>query len=122
MLFLLAGVGVLYMFDPAEPNIYPKCPFLSLTGCLCPGCGTLRALHQLLQGNLTAAVGYNVLTVVSLPFVAYSIGTWSMRELGLRAPRPIFVDHRLIWGLLGVVLLYWALRNLPIEPLTVLAP
>ena len=53
------GVAMLYTFDPRNPGTYPICPFLGLTGYHCPGCGTLRALHQLLHGNVIGAMGYN---------------------------------------------------------------
>ena len=52
-----AGVAVLYTFDPRNPGTYPICPFLGLTGFHCPGCGTLRALHQLLARQCRRRVG-----------------------------------------------------------------
>ena len=118
----LAGAGILYVFDPAQPDIFPTCPFLSLTGCYCPGCGTLRALHQLLNGNIVKALGYNVLTVAMLPFLAYSLGTAAGRRLGMRVPGVVLVDHRLIWALFAGIVLFWVARNVPMWPLTVLAP
>src|SRR2546421_13112009 len=64
-------VYALYHFDPAITEVFPICPFRYLTGYYCPGCGSLRALHQLLHGNLAAALGYNPLMVFTLPFVTY---------------------------------------------------
>lgn len=116
------GLALLYFFDPRNPGLFPACPFLGLTGCYCPGCGTLRALHVLLRGDVAGAVGYNVLTVLSLPFVAYSFATGAMRAFGLKAPHPVFVHPRWIWALLVGVVAFWLLRNMPITPLTVLAP
>ncbi len=117
-----AGIALLYVFDPRNAGVFPTCPFLSLTGCFCPGCGTLRALHALLRGDVGGAIGYNLLTVLALPFVAYSYATGAMRTFGLRAPRPVFVHPGLIWALLAAIVAYWALRNLPVAPLTALAP
>ena len=102
--------------------MFPTCPFLSLTGCYCPGCGTLRALYVLLHGDVIGALGYNVLAVLSLPFIAYSYGSGAMRAFGLRAPRPAFVHPYLIWALLLAIVAYWITRNLPFVPLNVLAP
>ena len=70
-----AGIAFLYAFDPRNPGLFPACPFLGLTGCFCPGCGTLRALHMLFRGDVASAIGYNVLTVLSVPFIAYSYST-----------------------------------------------
>ena len=117
-----AGIAFLYALDPRNPGIFPACPFLSLTGCFCPGCGTLRALHMLFRGDVASAIGYNVLTVLSLPFIAYSYSMGMMRAFRLKAPRPVFVHPRWIWALLVAVVAFWVLRNLPVEPLTMLAP
>ena len=117
-----AGIAFLFAFDPRNPGVFPACPFLSLTGCFCPGCGTLRALHMLLRGDVASALGYNILTVLSLPFIAYSYGTGAMRAFGLKAPRPVFVHSRWIWALLAAIVAFWVLRNVPISPLTILAP
>ena len=79
----LAGIAFLYLPSiPGIRGIFPACPFLSLTGCYCPGCGTLRALHTLLRGDVAGAIGYNVLTVLSLPFIAYSL--WHGGDEGVR--------------------------------------
>ena len=42
-----------------------------VTGLLCPGCGTLRGLHQLLHGHLAAAFRLNPVMVLSLPLLGY---------------------------------------------------
>ncbi len=117
-----AGLALLYFVDPRNPGVFPACPFLGLTGCYCPGCGTLRALHVLLRGDVVSALGYNVLTVLALPLIAYSFGTGAMRAFGLKAPSPVFVRPVWIWALLAGVVAFWVLRNLPVAPLTVLAP
>ena len=117
-----AGLALLYFVDPRNPGVFPACPFLGLTGCYCPGCGTLRALHVLLRGDVASAIGYNVLTVLSLPVIAYSFGTGAMRAFGLKAPRPVFVSPVWIWALLAGVVAFWVLRNVSVAPLTVLAP
>ena len=122
VLLFLAGAGVLYAFDPAESGSFPKCPFLSLTGCFCPGCGTLRALHQLLHGKVMMALSYNILTVALLPYLAYSFGIGALKGFGVPVPRPISIDYRLVWALLGVIVLFWVLRNLPLQQLSILAP
>ena len=117
-----AGVAILYTFDPRNPGTYPICPFLGLTGFHCPGCGTLRALHQLLHGNIIAALGYNPLTVLSLPFIAYSFADGAIRVFRIATPPRIFIPHQFIWALFVAIVAFWLLRNVPIEPLTVLAP
>ena len=118
----LVGVIVLYTFDPRNPGTFPICPFLGLTGFHCPGCGTLRALHQLLHGNVIAALGYNPLTVLSLPFIGYSLADGAMRAFRIATLPRVFIPHQFIWALFVGVIAFWVLRNVPVDPLTVLAP
>jgi hypothetical protein len=120
-IFLLA-VTYLFWFDPAHYRLYPSCPFYFLTGFYCPGCGTLRALHQLLHGRLLAAFRYNPLTVLVLPFLIYA----AIRKVtglltGRRLPQ-IYIRSVWIWVVFVVVLGFWILRNIPVYPFTMLAP
>jgi hypothetical protein len=64
LLALLAGV--VGRVDPETPGTYPACPFAALTGLACPGCGSLRALHDLVHGSPLAALDHNGLFVVVL--------------------------------------------------------
>jgi hypothetical protein len=109
-----AMAAVLFLFDPATHGFYPVCLLHQTTGLLCPGCGTLRALHQLAHGNLAAAWGLNCLVVALLP-VAFWLAA---RELiwvstGRRLPgivtRPIFG-----WALVAGLIVFGVARNLPI--------
>ncbi|NIM07518.1 MAG: DUF2752 domain-containing protein, partial [Armatimonadetes bacterium] len=72
-----AGLAVamvfLYKFNPAGTSFYPPCPFNMLSGLYCPGCGSLRALHQLSHGHLLAALYLNPLMVIALPFIVYGL-------------------------------------------------
>ncbi len=113
---------LLLVRNPEDSGMFPPCPFLALTGYHCPGCGTLRALHQLLNGQLWAAIDYNPLTVFFLPFVAYAFiaaivwGIW-------RPKLPtVFIPAGWIWALLVAVVAFGVLRNLPILPFSLLAP
>ncbi|WIM88802.1 DUF2752 domain-containing protein [Candidatus Mycobacterium wuenschmannii] len=64
----LAYVGLV---DPHNPGaIFPICPFRLLTGLNCPGCGTLRMVHDVLHGDVAAAVNDNVVLLVGLPLLA----------------------------------------------------
>lgn len=54
-----ATCAVLYIFDPMTAGFYPRCPSKLLTGYDCPGCGSLRATHAVLHGDLVAAWHYN---------------------------------------------------------------
>ena len=65
----VAGLVVLYVFDPATSSFYPRCVFRALTGFLCPGCGITRAAHHLLHGRVIEAFHYNAMAVALGPFL-----------------------------------------------------
>jgi uncharacterized protein DUF2752 len=64
----LAYVG---LGDPHRSDFaFPVCPFKALTGWNCPACGGLRMTHDILHGDLAAAVVDNVFLLVGLPMLA----------------------------------------------------
>ena len=116
------GLAVVYLADPRVQGVYPVCPFFGLTGFHCAGCGTLRALHTLMRGDVAAAFGYNALAMTSLPFIAYSGARAAMSAFGLPSPPRAFIPHRWIWALLAGAIAFWILRNVPVQPFVALAP
>ena len=116
-------VGVmLRLFDPATSGLFPPCPLRYLTGWYCPGCGSLRAIHQLLHGSLRAAWAMNPLTVVLLPFLTYGLASAALFEVRGRAlPQPFL---RAVWirALCAAMILFGIARNLPMHPFDLLAP
>lgn len=121
-LALLPCLALVYARNPEEPGFFPPCLFYSLTGLHCPGCGTLRGLHQLLHGNLLGAFGYNPYSMLALPFIGFAfLSALVATTWGKRLP-AVFIHPNLIWGLLGAVVAFWVLRNVPVYPFTALAP
>ena len=116
------GTGLLYFVDPRVPGNYPPCLFLYFTGCYCPGCGTLRALHRLLHGDLLGALGYNPLAILTLPLLAIAGILGLGQTLGRPLLRDFTIPPRLAWVLVVAILSFWALRNIPGYPFTMLAP
>jgi Protein of unknown function (DUF2752) len=118
----LAGLILLRLYDPATSGIFPPCPLRYLTGLYCPGCGSLRAIHQLLLGNFREAWALNPLTVVLLPFVTYGLASEALIQLRGRALPQIFLPAIWIRSLCAVVILFGVARNLPFHPFNLLAP
>src|SRR5512135_2794851 len=77
----MSAAAVLFCFDPAQFAFYPFCWFHRTTGLLCPGCGALRGLHQLLHGHIAAAFRLNPLLVLGLPIAALFAGRGVLRRL-----------------------------------------
>jgi hypothetical protein len=121
--FVFAGaLAMLDLFDPATSGVFPPCPLRYLTGWYCPGCGSLRAIHQLLHGNLGAAWALNPLTVVLLPFLAYGMASYAFFQMrGQHLPR-LLLPAVWIRALCAVIILFGIARNIPVHPFDLLAP
>ncbi|MFI7588941.1 DUF2752 domain-containing protein [Spongisporangium articulatum] len=120
---VVAGaVATLAVVDPHQAGHYPTCPFLALTGWYCPGCGSLRAVHDLTRGDLTGALGMNPLFVVLLPvLLGLYLNWWRRLVTGRYGPgHPPSVPGWVPVAVPVLVLAFWVLRNLPFG--AVLAP
>ena len=107
---IIVFVAVYLIFNPSTSSFFPKCVFLSATGYKCPGCGSQRAVHALLHGDLAAAFRYKALLLIAIPWIALCLFAESQR---VRNPRLYarLNAPRLIWLFLVMVFLWWLLRN-----------
>lgn len=120
-LLVAASALVLFLFDPRVYHFYPFCFFHKTTGLLCPGCGALRASHQLLHGHLATAFQFNPMLVVFLPLAAAWTAYYGLQRFRSR-PATLGVPAKYVWFLLAVVLIISVLRNLPGTPFAFLRP
>jgi hypothetical protein len=113
VLAALAGAAALFLFDPAQNGFYPRCFFKMSSGLDCPGCGGLRATHQLLHGDIRAAFALNPLFVVAVPLLFL----WTARAVTERFTQkkwPRLVSPiTAAWIAGATVVLFGILRNLP---------
>ncbi len=111
-----AGCAYVAIVDPNTSSFYPQCPFRALTGLDCPGCGMTRALHSALHGQLLQAADHNLLMVI---VAIIAVVWWAFAALQRRRGRPP-VRFRLsprVIGAIGIVVVgFWVLRNLPMQP------
>ncbi len=112
---------LLFFFEPGRYAFYPRCLFHQTTGLLCPGCGSLRAIHQLLHGHIVAAAHLNALLVFCIPPVCWVAGRACLRRLKGQAPMPHF-HPAWLWAALVLGLSFGILRNLPFAHAPWLAP
>ncbi|GII54005.1 membrane protein [Planotetraspora thailandica] len=110
---LAAGAVLVALVDPNQPGHYPVCPLYLLTGLYCPGCGGLRAVHDLAHGDLYGAAGMNPLVLVAIPFAVFWWGRWVLRAWQGR-PTPMGkVRPGVLYGLLVIAVVFGVARNLP---------
>ena len=105
----IATVGALSVLAVANPEQggFPRCPFVTLTGWSCPGCGTLRALHALTHLDVARAFSFNALAMLAIPVLAFAFVRWARSGVALRIqpwmPRTLLV----------LVATFAVVRNLP---------
>ena len=113
--FILAVIAVVVLvlvyalLDPASLP-FPRCPFFAFTGFKCPGCGSQRALHQLLGLHLGEAFHYNAALIACIPLLAFLITADIFKS---RLPRLYNASRHpaLGWTVLAAILAWWLLRN-----------
>jgi hypothetical protein len=111
---VLGASLLLHLRDPHHGGSYAYCPWLLLTGTYCPGCGGLRAVNDLTNGDLAAAASSNLLFVASLPvLVVWWVSTvrdrWQGRVRQVAARR----HATLAAAFLVVAVAFAVVRNLP---------
>lgn len=107
--------ATLALRSPYDSGSYGFCPFLAVTGHYCPGCGGLRAMHDLLRLDVAAAWAMNPLVVVAVPLVVAGWLVWMWRVWrGRPATAP---STGAVVLLAAVLLVFTVARNV-----TVLAP
>lgn len=85
-----------------------------LTGLKCPGCGSQRAVHHLLNLEIVLAFKQNPLLVLFIPYLLG--GIWfdlanSLTHRMLEIRRRLYGVYA-IWIIFTVVLAFWILRNI----------
>jgi hypothetical protein len=115
----VVSILLLYFFLDARKGGFPACPFWSVTGLYCPGCGSQRSISALLHGDLWDAMRYNALLVATIPILLIN----GYRHLRRKSSgqnflyQPWFTKTVLI-----IVMAFWVLRNIPAHPFMLLSP
>lgn len=109
-----AALVVLYVVDPHQRLLTPPCPYLTLTGFACPGCGLTRATHALLHGEVARAFALNPWAFVSTPALAAFTALPHVAD----ADRTSRLRTGISWVMLIVTLAFWVWRNTPAYPFT----
>jgi hypothetical protein len=105
------GLAYVGLGDPHSPDfVFPVCPFKALTGWNCPACGGLRMTHDVLHGDLGAAVVDNVFLLIGLPLLAVWFAVrWRRGQQLMTIPAIVVI---------AVTVIAWTvIRNLPGFPL-----
>jgi hypothetical protein len=118
-----AGAAAVFTYigsvSPYASGNYPSCPLYALTGLYCPGCGSLRSLHSLANGDLLAAFARNPIMPPLLLILTVVLMRWAV--LRWRGERLVWEPPTWVPIAIGVaVIAYGVARNIP--ALTLLSP
>ena len=87
-----AGTAYVWAVDPNQPGHYPLCPTYAIAGIYCPGCGMLRATHDLAHLDVAGAFARNPLALpiylgLVLLFARWVVARWRGEQLRWDPPR-----------------------------------
>jgi hypothetical protein len=110
---LVAATAYIAAVDPSDRAALPPCPFRTLTGWWCPGCGLTRATHHLLHGDVLGALRYNALLPIVLGLITLLWVDWYARTTGQRSLLPARIPRWAPTAGIAVAVAFAVLRNLP---------
>ncbi len=114
---IIALVCLYKTFSPSEVGIFPRCPTKLVFGIECPGCGSQRAIHHLLNFEIAEAIQMNILVVLSIPyliiwscFAIYFRSTDNPTDRVLKWRKRLFSTTAL-YILLAIIVIFTIVRN-----------
>ncbi len=112
---VISVLVILYKTYNPNGNVYfPKCPFREITGLKCPGCGSQRAIHYILNFDFYSAIKENAILVLSIPYIIMGAVFDLLKNPSERLLkwRKVIFGKRAIYLILTIIILFWILRNL----------
>lgn len=110
---LLLALGLGYALFCTRTGWAIPCPFRTVTGLLCPGCGVTRMCLSLLRLDIAAAWQANPGLLLMLPPLGLLLGRLGVRYVKTGSTRLLRWEQVLVWSMVIALLLYGVTRNLP---------
>jgi hypothetical protein len=121
ILVVAAGSFAVSYFNPVTAGFFPQCPFHSLTGFNCPGCGLTRGFHALFQGDILTALHYNAMLPVYAFLIGYMLVSMILIAVRGRGLSCKIFPPSAMYVFMIVTLIFSIARNLPFYPFNLLA-
>ena len=104
--------GITYALICIHFGVGIPCPFRTLTGWMCPGCGVSRLCLCLLRLDLAGAWAANPVILLLLPFGMVLAVRLGVRYVKNGSQRLTKAESALVYTACAVLLVYGVVRNL----------
>jgi hypothetical protein len=105
----LVGLGGVLLAGRAVGVHAPACPFRSLTGVPCPGCGMTRLADAVVHGRIGEAAGADLAGVAILGVLLVVAVTYLVQVVIRKGEPPRWMRSPLLLaGLVALLAVHWA--------------
>ena len=94
-----------------KTGTYLPCPFRTVTGYLCPGCGVTRMLMSIGELDFARAFHYNMAVFLMLPVIIIILISMTVRYVRYNTMRPGRFQEKILILMIIVLILFGILRN-----------
>lgn len=110
--FVVLATVLYFTFNPLDHAWFPKCAFYQMTGLECPACGSQRAIHAILHGNILEGLKTNPFILISIPY-----GFCLLLIVIFKTPftdrlRAKLLNHKVVYIYCIIFVGWWIIRNL----------
>ncbi len=114
VMLVVSALLLLFLYNPENVSFYPRCIFLKLTGFQCAGCGSLRFIHSILNGEFSKAWSYNPFLFLVSPFILLMLilSLARYKITSIEKLYRILNSSVVITILIVLTLFWWIYRNL----------
>ena len=110
--FVAIAAVIYFVFNPTEVAWFPKCVFYQMTGLECPACGSQRAVHAILHGNILEGLKTNPFIIISIPYAIGLIIILIFKTPFTGRLRAKFLHPYVVYAYCFIFIAWWIIRNL----------
>ena len=122
VIVLILMLSLYYFVDPTSSKLFLKCLFFSISNFYCPGCGTQRAIHSFLKGDMIQGIRHNYMFILVFLVISYQATIFILDKLYSKKHLNLLHKSKTTNTIFILVILFWILRNIPYYPFRELAP